>query len=158
MRRKTHTVALALATCAAVGAPLLSSSSCATSASSPASDAGADSTVLRAGTCGDGVINIGEQCDLGPDGGPGCGKDCNFFCIGDTLEGNALCDDHNPCNGVEICAGSDAGAAAHTCTKGTPLADGTSCGSGSTCRAQVCTGVAVCGDGVVEGTEERSEE
>jgi cysteine-rich repeat protein len=156
MRRKTHSVALALVTGAAVGAPLLSSSSCNTTSATAVADAGPDSTALVAGVCGDGVVNVGEQCDLGPDGGPGCGKDCTFFCIADTINGNALCDDHNPCNGVETCAGenNDAGAAPHTCAKGTPPPEGTACGSGSTCHDQACAGAAVCGDGVVEGTEE----
>jgi cysteine-rich repeat protein len=156
MRRKTHTVALALATSAAVAAPLLSASSCSSTSSSGPSDAGPDSTPLVAGVCGDGVLNLGEQCDPGPDGGPGCDKDCNFFCIPDTINGNALCDDHNPCNGIEACAGddNDAGVPAHTCAKGTPEPDGTPCGSGSMCHAGVCAGAAVCGNGIVEGSEE----
>jgi cysteine-rich repeat protein len=154
MRRKTHTVALALAAGAAVGVPLLSSTSCSSGPSTSAPDAGSDATALVAGVCGDGVVNLGEQCDLGADGGPGCGKDCTFFCVADTLNGNALCDDHDPCNGVETCGGVDAGPLAHTCLKGTPEPDGTPCGNDSACHAQVCAGAAVCGDGVVEGVEE----
>src|SRR5579872_2117948 len=104
MRRKTHSVALALAASAAVGAPLAASSSCSSSSSGPTADAGTwDVTVLEAGTCGDGVLNLGEQCDLGMaknTPGSGCEPNCNFTCIPDTLNGSAVCDDHNPCNGA----------------------------------------------------------
>jgi cysteine-rich repeat protein len=163
MRKKTHSVAMALVTGVAVCSPVLSSSSCSGNGSSntPA-DAGSDVTVLSVGKCGNGVVNLNEQCDLGADGGPGCDKHCNFFCIPDTLNGNALCDDHNPCNGVETCAGehNEAGVPPHTCASGTPLADNTPCGNGSVCRTQssdgthVCAGAAVCGNTMTEGTEE----
>ncbi len=154
MRKKTHTVALAIGACAAVCSPFVSCSS--NDSTTPSQDAGLESMVLSAGKCGDGILNLGEQCDPGPDGGPGCDKHCNLFCIPDTINGNALCDDHNPCNGVETCAAphNDAGVPPNTCAKGTPLADGMPCGNGSTCRNQMCGGAAVCGNGVQEGSEE----
>jgi cysteine-rich repeat protein len=154
MRKKTHSAVLAMASGVAVCAPFASCSS--SSPTTVVQDAGPDVTVLKAGECGNGVLNLGEECDLGADGGPGCKKDCHLFCIPDTLNGNAVCDDHNPCNGVETCAGvnNDAGALPHTCIKGAPAPDGTRCGSGSVCKNQTCGGPAVCGNSVVEGTEE----
>ncbi|MGH7440731.1 MAG: DUF4215 domain-containing protein [Polyangiaceae bacterium] len=159
MRRKTPTgrgaLALAVATGAAVAGPLAMTSSCSKSSSGHPADAGSDVTVLVAGVCGDGVLNLGEQCDPGPGGGAGCNKDCTYVCIPDTLNGNAFCDDHNPCNGAEICVGdNDAGIPSHSCGKGTPPGDGTPCGNGKTCKNQVCPGAAVCGNGVVDTGEE----
>jgi cysteine-rich repeat protein len=155
MRKKTHTVALALAAGAAMGGTALSFTSCDSGSPAPTSTVGPDATTLVPGVCGNGTLDLGEQCDVGPDGGPGC-VHCQFVCIPDTLNGNAVCDDHNPCNGVERCAGenNDAGAPPHTCIQGTPEPDGTACGNGSTCRNQLCAGAAVCGDGVVENGEE----
>jgi cysteine-rich repeat protein len=162
MRKKTPTVAFALATGVAVLCPF---ASCSSDSTTPPEDAGTDITsALTVGKCGDGVLNIGEQCDLGSrngmlaDGGnSGCDKKCNLYCVPDTLDGNAICDDHNPCNGVETCAGihNDAGVAPNTCAPGKPLADGVPCGtSGGVCKAGVCGAAAVCGDGVVAGNEE----
>jgi cysteine-rich repeat protein len=104
--------------------------------------------------CGNGILEPGEECDYGAKNGTGtgCQKDCTFTCIPESLNGNAECDDHNPCNGVETCAGADAGVPDHTCKKGTPLPDRASCGTG-TCRQQMCTG-GVCGDGIIEMGEE----
>jgi hypothetical protein len=158
MRRKTHTALLALAAGATLGAPLAVSSSCSQSSGGPATDAGADVTIFVPGVCGDGVLNLGEQCDRGTAlnmHGSGCEPDCTYSCIPDTLNGNAVCDDHNECNGVETCIGeNDAGHPSHTCVKGTPPGDGTACGNGSTCKSGVCLGAAVCGNAIVENGEE----
>src|SRR5580692_5662447 len=103
------------------------------SSSTQSGDGGVDDAKDTSSVC---------ECDPGPDAGPpaltGCNKDCTWFCIADTLNGDALCDDHNPCNGTETCAGAESGATPHTCTKGTPLADGASCGMGVFCHGGMC--------------------
>jgi cysteine-rich repeat protein len=161
MRKTTPSVAFALAMGIAVLGPSASCSS--TGSSGPSEDAGTDLTsALTTGMCGDGVLNIGEQCDLGPrngisaDGGQsGCDKHCNLYCIPDTLDGNAICDDHNPCNGTETCAGphNDAGVPPNTCAPGTPLPDGMPCGMNGLCKSGTCQS-SQCGNGVVEAPEE----
>jgi cysteine-rich repeat protein len=94
--------------------------------------------------CGNGIVDPGEQCDNGTNKhGSGCEPDCTFTCKDDTK-----CDDGDPCDGAEKCD-----LPKHTCTMGTPLADGASCGQGKACKMGVC-GAASCGDGVVEMGEE----
>ena len=62
---------------------------------------------------------------------------------------NAGCDDGNPCNGTETCG------AAGTCAAGTPLADGTACGTDKECLAGACVVTAsVCGNGRLDPGEE----
>lgn len=55
--------------------------------------------VCRAGMCGDGVMDAGEQCDdHNVMDGDGCDADCTFTCTVD-----ADCQDGNLCNGSETC-------------------------------------------------------
>lgn len=95
--------------------------------------------------CGDGVVDPGsEDCDDGAaNGTPNdpCNGLCRFVCSVDKD-----CDDGNACNGTETCS-------EHLCVAGTPVADGTDCGSGKLCRAGTC-GDARCGDGVTTAPEE----
>lgn len=101
-------------------------------------------------TCGDGVVDPGEQCDFGSDNGvvAGCNADCTFSCSGNS------CDDHDPCNGVETCGSvTHNGEAGQACVAGTPLDDGTSCGTDMICKNASCA-MGVCGDGYVTGSEE----
>jgi cysteine-rich repeat protein len=94
--------------------------------------------------CGNGTVDDGEDCDLGPDnGGAGqpCNGECHFTCVDSTT-----CDDHEPCNGVETCVD-------HACAAGTAVTDGTSCGTGMLCLNNTCT-QGVCGDGFITAPEE----
>jgi cysteine-rich repeat protein len=127
---------------------------CSSSSSTNGSDGGPDSSLEPTPICGDMIVQPGEECDQGPKNGTGmgCEKNCRWTCIAGTLNGDAICNDHDPCNGTETCEGADAGVP-HTCSHGTPLADGTSCGMGVVCRMQKCSS-SVCGDGIIEPPEE----
>lgn len=93
--------------------------------------------VPASGSCGDGTVDTGEQCD---DGNAiafdGCEPvSCTFTCTED-----AVCDDGLTCNGVETC-----GATSHVCERGTEPAAGTACST-----AMVADGVcADAGDGLI---------
>ena len=89
-------------------------------------------------TCGDGIVDDGEDCD----GGIGCQADCTFECVTDFD-----CDDARICNGVEACVNN-------MCTRSSSEApDGTFCGAGLECWAGSCVEV-VCGNGELEFGEE----
>lgn len=97
-----------------------------------------------AAACGNGVVDVNEDCDDGAANGTvgdPCNEFCQFVCAVD-----ANCDDGKPCNGAERCVD-------HACRAGTPLDDGTSCGSALLCRGGVCV-AARCGDGIVTAPEE----
>jgi len=97
--------------------------------------------------CGNGVLEGAEECDDGNlTSGDGCDNDCLFTCIAGNPSRDH-CDDGNACNGVETCA------ADHTCTPGTPLAEGSACGAGEVCIGGNCI-AGSCGDGLVEAPEE----
>lgn len=104
------------------------------------------------GDCGNGKVEAAnnEDCDDGNKvSGDGCEADCTLTCNPET-NGNAKCDDKNPCNGTETCVGKKGSA---VCQKGTPLADGAACGTGMVCVAGTCT-LPSCGDGKVQVGEE----
>lgn len=95
-------------------------------------------------TCGNGVVDPGEDCDDGGNNGmsgDGCNSFCQFVCAVD-----ANCDDKQLCNGAERCVD-------HVCKPGTPVDDGTACGSGMLCRAGTCV-ASKCGDGILTAPEE----
>ncbi|HJL19202.1 MAG TPA: MopE-related protein [Sandaracinaceae bacterium LLY-WYZ-13_1] len=74
-------------------------------------------------TCGNGVVNTGEDCDDGNDtAGDGCELDCTFSC---TLDGD--CDDGDACT-VDACDPST-----HVCG-----ASPVSCDDGLDCTADAC--------------------
>src|SRR5262249_24367856 len=72
--------------------------------------------------CGNGVVDTGEQCDEGPDGGPCCTKTCDF-----RPEGTS-CSDGNLCNGNETCS------AFGQCVPGAPL----NCNTNNPCTVDSC--------------------
>jgi cysteine-rich repeat protein len=118
---------------------------CGSSAAAPGDDSG---TPDSAGpTCGNGVLEEGEDCDDGNrDNGDGCQSDCTFTCIIGTY-GDARCDDKEPCNGAETCGPGN------FCVAGTPLADGADCGEGRVCVGGICQ-LPSCGDGQLQPDEE----
>jgi cysteine-rich repeat protein len=108
-------------------------------------DADGDADVVP-GSCGDGIVDPGEECDDGNTvPGDGCENDCTFTCVG-----NDECDDGQLCNGAETCTD-------HMCLDGTPPAEGTPCtlstGDAGACRSGLCAS-ASCGNGVVDTGEE----
>jgi cysteine-rich repeat protein len=91
----------------------------------------------RPDTCGNSVVEEGEDCDDGNFvGDDGCEPDCTFTC-----QLNAECIDAETCDGDERCL-------SHVCVPGTLLADGTPCGEGLICVAGAC-GTETCGNGYV---------
>lgn len=106
-----------------------------------------------AGMCGNGITEPGEDCDFGAGNnttGSGCEPTCKFSC---TTNPNS-CDDHNPCNGVESCNSvMVSGHMGQKCAAGTPLTNGTSCGTNATCQNGNCVG-ALCGNGVIDSGEQ----
>ncbi|MCK9360643.1 IPT/TIG domain-containing protein [Patescibacteria group bacterium] len=64
-------------------------------------------TPMAGGTCGNGVVNVGEQCDQGPDGGRGCSAECQLLgaraggstCGNNDVAAGEACDDGNTNNG-----------------------------------------------------------
>ena len=96
----------------------------------------------------DGTLGPLEECDDGNAvDGDGCDNDCSFSCVKGTVNGDAKCDDQDPCNGAETCTDQ------HTCDAGTPAADGTACGQGKSCKSGVCSDD-TCGDGFVSAGED----
>ncbi len=96
-------------------------------------------------TCGDLFVSALEDCDDGNVvDGDGCDS-CKFTCVaGDP----AACTPANPCEGQGTCDG-----ASHTCSPGTPLADGASCGVDLVCKTGVCI-LASCGNGMIDPGEQ----
>jgi hypothetical protein len=90
------------------------------------------------GTCGDGIVGPGEQCD----GGPCCSLDCSIRPPGASCRDAA----DASCDVTEVCAGTA------SCPANEFRADGTSC-PGGTCAAGVCVS-GMCGNGVVEAGEQ----
>jgi cysteine-rich repeat protein len=95
--------------------------------------------------CGDLLVANGEECDDGnADNGDGCDS-CRFSCLStDPARGCVAAD---PCLGTATCDD-----ATHTCKQGTPLANGSACGTGKICKDATCVD-ATCGDGFLTGTE-----
>ncbi|MBI4510140.1 MAG: hypothetical protein HY698_10940 [Deltaproteobacteria bacterium] len=96
--------------------------------------------------CGDGIVDAEnkEDCDdANETEGDGCDSDCTLSC-----SGSDECRDENSCNGTESCDTEK-----HSCRAGTPLENGTSCGTDLECHQGTCRPVG-CGDGVQNSGEE----
>lgn len=105
-------------------------------------------------TCGDGVVDPGEECDFGPANGPGkgCESDCSFSCTASS------CAATDPCAGATSCAPVQvSGHAGRKCVQGAPLAEGAPCGDGKACAHGACAPVTIpagCGDGKLDPGED----
>ncbi|MEZ4293848.1 MAG: DUF4215 domain-containing protein [Polyangiaceae bacterium] len=98
--------------------------------------------------CGDGILTPPELCDDGNTLiGDGCDNDCSFSCTKGTPQGDAKCDDDDPCNGAETCADT------HVCIPGTSQPDGTPCGEAKICKSATCSDIS-CGDGYLDPGED----
>jgi cysteine-rich repeat protein len=86
----------------------------------------------RAGTCGDGVPDAGEECDDNNlNDGDGCQHDCTFTCIDD-----GGCQNGNLCDGTETCT-----LATHTCAASTIPLD---CTDTDPCTNDTCDATMGC--------------
>jgi len=97
-------------------------------------------------SCGNGIVEseFYEQCDDGNDNdADGCTHLCKYTCTN-----HDDCDDLNPCNGSETCLDD------HTCSPGTEtISDGEPCGDDASCSDGECV-EHICGNGVTQGDEE----
>lgn len=96
--------------------------------------------------CGDGFTTGTEECDDADQmDGDGCDNDCTFSCV--STDATRNCTPTDACAGQGTCNNTT-----HTCTPGTPLTNGASCGSGGYCATGVCT-QPTCGNGNLEPGE-----
>ena len=100
-----------------------------------------------AAACGDGVVELGEDCDDGNAvNGDGCDDDCKFSCV--STDPTRDCKSTNACVGMGKCNDMT-----HVCAAGMPVMNGSACGSNLICDDGMC-GPTTCGDGIVSGGEQ----
>jgi len=86
-------------------------------------------------TCGNGLVEAGEECDDGNlDGLDGCGNDCRFSC-----HGSGDCGDENPCTEDACVEGGTGRVCTHAPVSGA-CDDGNPCTAADRCEEGVCTG------------------
>jgi cysteine-rich repeat protein len=100
-------------------------------------------------SCGDGQTQTGEECDDGDaDDNNGCNTQCTFSCLS-TDPSKDCSATGDECAGTNVCNDT-----AHTCTGGTPLAEGANCNNSlGTCKSSICT-LKTCGNGTVDAGEQ----
>jgi cysteine-rich repeat protein len=104
--------------------------------------------VCVASRCGDKIVTAPEECDDGNvTDGDGCDSNCKFSCKSSDPARN--------CTPTDACAGQGTcNDTTHVCAAGTPLTDGTMCGTGNDyCKTGHCT-MPMCGNGVKEPGED----
>jgi hypothetical protein len=80
--------------------------------------------VCAPASCGDGILQPDEDCDVGPEPTRGC-RGCRFECTGD-----GDCDDGDACNGTEACFSIEeamVGVVARYCVPSTPTCVSDAC-------------------------------
>ncbi|MCY1056499.1 DUF4215 domain-containing protein [Nannocystis sp. SCPEA4] len=113
-------------------------------------------TTMTEGVCGDGIVDAGEQCDAGPDNGPGspCNSQCRLSACGDgELGPGEECDDGGD-NGDNASCTADC--TNNICGDG-KVGPGEGCDDGNDVDDDECTAacaVPTCGDRIVDATEE----
>ncbi len=96
----------------------------------PDADRTNDVTEIAIPGCGDGIVQAGEDCDAGPDGGDPC---CDASCH-PAAAGTGCRPATGPCDAAESCDG-----VSPRCPADGALPDGTECGSGTPpCRTRQC--------------------
>lgn len=141
----TVTVSGATGQACQTGTPLGNGASCGSSGQT------CQGGVCTAASCGNGVKDAGEDCDLGANNSAANGclpGSCKFAC-----NSAADCADGNSCNGTESCTtGSSSGQTVKKCAAGTNAASCTACAGGGVCQSGACAS-STCGDGCVDSTK-----
>jgi cysteine-rich repeat protein len=105
-------------------------------------------------TCGNGILETGEECDFGAGNGPGTG--CETICKFSCKKSPNTCTDANACHVAPTCETVTVnGKTGQKCQTGATKSDGAVCGTGAICLAGICK-VSACGDGYRD--DARSEE
>ncbi|MFO7561873.1 MAG: DUF4215 domain-containing protein [Enhygromyxa sp.] len=120
-------------------------------------DGDGDAETTGAGSCGDGFVDPGEECDLGPDNAPDgqCTPDCTITACGDGYHNPTFeeCDDGNTDNTDDCVQGCKLA----TCGDGFVHEGVEECDDGNDDPADGCTPeclFGVCGDGVIQEGEQ----
>jgi cysteine-rich repeat protein len=133
-------------TCSAIADPLKEDMSCAAGLVCKSGVC-----TMPTATCGNGVVETGEQCDFGAGNGSGtgCETTCQFSCQSTPVD---TCSDSNACNGTETCGNVTVnGKAGKKCSSTAPLNNGAACGTGRICLTQLCV-TSTCGDNFIDAT------
>lgn len=101
-------------------------------------------TVGKANVCGNGIVELTEQCD---DSNTNDGDCCTSACQFDSAS-TACTSDGNVCTD-DVCNGS--GTCLHT-NNSSPCSDGDACTENDVCSGGTCSADPVCGNGTVEGS------